>query len=295
MAGVLTARPPLSITTPRVRTLTPADVPALRLPGARSNEAMRTALNRNSDRSVWIPDTLEYALIGSWRNRQEIVAVDELVAVRNVEPLLQAAFERAVACGDELLIIVELEAGGGRSRYARAGMELLEEVITYEIDTARVTARPQRPARLLPVTAIDTRAIERLARLDQRAFPWLWRNSREEFDVYLTTPGVDVSFVTVDGVPVAYIGTTLFTGWGHLDRIAVAPELQGQGFGQTALCLAIDSLRRQGARRIGLSTQRSNSISQRLYDRFGFQRTPELDYQLFGFVNPANRTLQNPR
>jgi ribosomal protein S18 acetylase RimI-like enzyme len=48
------------------------------------------------------------------------------------------------------------------------------------------------------------------------------------------------------------------------------------------LTFAIESLRRQGARRIGLSTQGTNRRSQRLYQRFGFIRTPDLDYQLFG-------------
>lgn len=290
MAGAVAVQPTMAIAPPRVRTLTPTDVPALRLPGARSNEAMRAALLREPDRSVWTPETLEYALVGSWRNRHDIAAVDELVAVRNVDTLLHAAFDRAVSRGDELLLIVELDVQPVRSRYVRAGMELLEEVITYEIETSRIIAPSRRAAQLVPVIPGDEKAIGRLARLDQRAFPWLWRNSRQEFDIYLNTPGVDVSFVMVDGVPVAYIGTTLFTGWGHLDRIAVAPELQGQGYGHTALCLALDAFRQRGARRIGLSTQRSNRRSQQLYERMGFQRTPELDYHLYGFLNPTRRS-----
>jgi ribosomal protein S18 acetylase RimI-like enzyme len=250
---------------------------------------MREALARFPGRSVWIPDTLEYALVGSWRNRPEIASVDELVAVRNVEPLLRAAQERSIACGDALFLAVELETQRGASRYERAGMELLEEVITYEIDAARVPRMPQRRFRRVPSAPDDRDALDRLIDLDRRAFPWLWRNSREEFMAYLATPGVLISFIEAEGQSLAYVGTTLFTGWGHLDRIAVEPELQGRGIGRAALTLAVDALRQRGARHIGLSTQRTNERSQRLYERFGFRRTPDLDYQLYGAWNRSDR------
>jgi ribosomal protein S18 acetylase RimI-like enzyme len=268
---------------PLVRRLTPADVTALRLPGLRSAATMREALAQGPERSLWIPETLEYALVGMWRNRPEIASVDELVAVRNVEPLLRSAFELCVERGDELLLVIELESQRGRSRFERAGMELLEEVITYEIDIAQVRLSTWSEKLFLPLRPGDTSAIERVTKLDQDAFPWLWRNSQREFAAYIGTPGVDVYVLEFDGLPAAYVGTTLFSGWGHLDRIAVAPSLQGRGIGQAALRFAIEALRRKGARRIGLSTQGTNFRSQRLYERFGFMRTPELDYQLFGY------------
>jgi ribosomal protein S18 acetylase RimI-like enzyme len=244
---------------------------------------MREALARNPERSVWIPETLEYALVGMWRNRPEIASVDELVAVRNIEPLLRSAFELCVEHGDDLLLAIELETHRGPSRFERAGMELLEEVITYELDIPQVRPIMRNEYPFLPIRAGDAEAITLIATLDQEAFPWLWRNSRREFEAYLETPGVDVSLLELEGLPVAYVGTTLFSGWGHLDRIAVAPRLQGRGLGRAALAFAIETLRRQGARRIGLSTQGTNWRSQRLYERFGFIRTPDLDYQLFGY------------
>jgi ribosomal protein S18 acetylase RimI-like enzyme len=244
---------------------------------------MREALARNPERSVWIPETLEYALVGMWRNRPEIASVDELVAVRNIEPLLRSAFELCVEHGDDLLLAIELETHRGPSRFERAGMELLEEVITYELDIPQVRPIMRNEYPFLPIRAGDAEAITLIATLDQEAFPWLWQNSRREFAAYLETPGVDVSLLELEGLPVAYVGTTLFSGWGHLDRIAVAPRLQGRGLGRAALAFAIETLRRQGARRIGLSTQGTNWRSQRLYERFGFIRTPDLDYQLFGY------------
>jgi ribosomal protein S18 acetylase RimI-like enzyme len=134
----------------------------------------------------------------------------------------------------------------------------------------------------MPVTPGNQRAIDQLVAIDEAAFPWLWRNSRTEFKAYIPAPGVEVSLIVSADGPVAYLGVTHFPGWSHLDRMAVAPHAQGRGMGRAALDLAVDSMRHRGARRAALSTQRTNLRSQRLYERFGFRRTPELDYKLFG-------------
>jgi ribosomal protein S18 acetylase RimI-like enzyme len=254
----------------------------LRLPGIRGGAALRETLTRYPERSVWIPETLEYLILAPWRNRPEIAHVEELVGVRHSESLLRGAFERCVEQSDDLLLAIELESGYGAARYERAGLHMLEEVITYEIDLARAVADVESDISVEPVRLTDERAIGVVAGIDHAAFPWLWRNSAEEFQTYLRTPGVFVALVSVAGEPVAYFGATLYAGWGHLDRIAVAPRRQGQGYGAATLRSAAAAMRRQGARRLALSTQRTNVRSQRLYERFGFHRTPGLDYQLFG-------------
>lgn len=289
MAGI--AAPPRRsrAVVPEAQTLAVDDVPALRLPGLRGAQTVQRSLERYPGRSVWLPATLEYALLSPWRNRPEIAHVEELVAVGQAETLLRAALERCIACGDDLMLAIELESERGPSRFARAGLDLLEEVITYEIDAPRQPWVPRRGVRLIPVAAGDDRAIDVLVAIDGAAFPWLWRNNRDEFTVYLQTPGVDVALLESDGEPLGYVGMTHFAGWSHLDRIAVAPAAQGRGLGRDALGLAVGEMRRQGARRISLSTQRTNLRSQRLYERFGFWRTPEMDYRLFGAWCRADR------
>lgn len=282
MAGVLASFRPSPATTPKVLPLEPEDVPSLHLPAGRSNQAMRETLEHYPGRSVWIPETLEYALLGAWRHRPEIANLDELVAVRHLEPLLRRAFERCAERGDALMLAIELESNRRGSRFSRAGLEMLEEVITYEIEIARAPDVRLPGLRLGRVSAGDANAIARLVEIDHAAFPWLWRNSAEEFDSYLRMPGVDVCFVERDGERIGYIGTTNFINWGHLDRIAIEPELQGQGLGRAALSLTIAAMRRRGASRTGLSTQRTNEASQRLYNHYGFVRTPSHDYQLYG-------------
>jgi len=250
---------------------------------------MRRLLEIHPGRSVWVPATLEYALIGPWRNRPEIGSIEELVAVRHMEELLRAAVERCAEHGDELVLTVELDTRRSPARYERAGLAMLEEVITYQRGIVREPWSCSDRLRLFRVDAIDEAEIDLVTSIDQASFPWLWRNSRAEFDVYLQTPGVEVWLVEADGEPLAYFGVTLFPDWGHLDRVAVLPEQQGRGLGLETLGLAIDTMRQRGARRVGLSTQRTNGRSQRLYERFGFQRTPEHDYRLFGAWCRAER------
>jgi ribosomal protein S18 acetylase RimI-like enzyme len=282
MAGVLAPSRSSRITAPEVRPLELKDIPALRLPGRRGAESVRQLLDAHPGRSVWVPATLEYALIGPWRNRPEIASIEDLVAVRHMEELLRAAIERCAEHGDDLVLTVELDSRRPPARYERAGLEMLEEVITYEMGIVQEPWSGSDRIRLVRVNANDEATIERVTNIDQASFPWLWRNNRTEFDVYLRTPGVEVWLVEADDAPVAYFGVTLFPDWGHLDRIAVVPEQQGRGLGLETLGLAVDTMRRRGARRIGLSTQRTNRRSQRLYDRFGLRRTPDHDYRLFG-------------
>src|SRR5687768_1555314 len=290
MAGVLAPPRGARVSTSVVHTLGPGDIAALRLPGRHGAESVRRLLDRYPGRSVWVPSTLEYALISPWRNRPEIAHVENLVAVRHLEELLRAAVERCADQGDELMLTVELDSQRSPARYERAGLEMLEEVITYEIGIGREPWSSSDYLRLVRFDADDEAAIDLVTSIDQASFPWLWRNNRAEFDVYLQTPGVEVWLVEADGEPVGYFGVTLFPDWGHLDRVAVIPERQGRGLGLEALGLAVDAMRKQGARRVGLSTQRTNRRSQRLYERFGFQRTPEHDYRLFGaWCRPERR------
>ena len=290
MAGTLTPVRGSRITAPEVRPLEREDIPALRLPGRRGADSVRKLFELHPGRSVWVPSTLEYALIGPWRNRPEIASIEDLVAVRHMDELLCAAVERCAAHGDDLVLTVELDSRRSPTRYERAGLEMLEEVITYEMGIMREPWSRSERMRLVGVSAFDEEDIDRVCDIDQASFPWLWRNSRAEFDVYLQTPGVEVWLVEADGEPVAYFGITLFPDWGHLDRVAVVPEHQGRGLGLDTLGLAVDTMRRRGARRVGLSTQGTNWRSQRLYERFGFSRTPDHDYRLFGaWCRPEHR------
>jgi len=284
-------------TTVQPRILKDADVDSLRL-GWQTKidpEEVRRALFSYPGRSVWLPETLEFAVVTPWRHRDEVGNVRHLVAVRHPELLIETAVERCAAEGAVLVVSIELEEVRKPAFYRGVGFELLEEVMTYELDRLPPPGRLSGKLRFVPVDPSDVAARSALLAIDHAAFPWVWRNNDLEFQTYGLTPGVELFLGLLDGRPIAYVGLTSYLGWGHLDRIAVLPSVQGQGYGQEALAFAIDRLARHGARRVGLSTQRGNAHSQHLYERFGFRRSWGNDYRLYGrFLRPVDESGEDP-
>ena len=157
MAGACAATR-LSGRHPVVRTLRLGDVAALRLPGRRGAESVRRLLDR-------IPvDRFGYRRRSNMRSlaRGE-TGRDRQHRRPGCRPppgeLLRAAVERCAEQGDELVLTVELDSRRSPARYERAGLEMLEEVITYEIGIARAVVG-QRPLRLVRVDANDEAAID---------------------------------------------------------------------------------------------------------------------------------------
>lgn len=266
-----------------IQTLTAADIRHLRLRWQNRfrGDEVRTILASYPGRSVWVPGTLEFALVGPWRHRDEVAVILDLAATRNTEAVIQAVVERCRVAGAALVLAIELDETRRPSFYERIGFRLLDEVITYDL---------QRPSSVPPdgllsfrsVDAGDAADMAALERIDHAAFPWLWRNSAEEFTTYARTPGVEMFLGSSDRQPVAYVGFTTYAGWGHLDRIAVDPAGQSRGFGRQALQFVTSTLVARGARSVALSTQLENVRSQRLYERFGFRRSRANDYRLYG-------------
>lgn len=267
-----------------VRVLSIPDIPSLRLgwQHRHDHDEIAQMLRIFPGRSVWLPDTREFVLLGPWRHRMEIASVVEVAAIRNAELLIGAATAAAHAGGARLALMAEIDERRRPAFYDRMGYVELEEVVTYEI------GRPVRmPTTTFPLTFVqvaghDTEMLEAVLDLDHRSFPWLWWNSSEELAVYSFLPGVAIYAGILDSRVVAYVGVTSYPGWGHLDRIAVDPDYQGRGLGQTTLDFALGTLSVRGARRIGLSTQRENHRSQHLYERIGFKRSRSQDYRLYG-------------
>jgi ribosomal protein S18 acetylase RimI-like enzyme len=271
---------------PAVQDLTPRDIGSLRfgLWSRLTNAEVQREISGYPGRSAWLPETSEYAVVTPWRHRPEIAQVLELSAVRHPSELLRAVVERCEQFPTNLVLSIEIDEIREPAFYGRAGFRFLEEVITYELD-CRVVA-PYTPGRLtFRILDVQRPAdLELLVQMDHATFPWLWWNSEDEFRSYADLPGVEL-LVGFDGPePVSYLGITSYLGWGHLDRIAVLPHRQGSGFGAEALAFAVARLRQSGALKVGLSTQRKNSASQRLYERFGFKRGIANDYKLYGSV-----------
>lgn len=239
-------------------------------------------------RSSWIPDADEILVVGPWRNRTDIATVAQISAVRRLDDLIATSRDASFRLEADAFVMPEWNETRNARFYERNGLDLLEDVISFEIDSGVSRPDDLRSSDVARLETIDSPLLDRIMRIDHAAFPWLWRNSRLEFEHYLFTPGVEIwALRNQDGAPVSYAGITSYAGWGHLDRIAVDPEYQGQGIGARTVRFAIARLRQLGARRVGLSTQRSNVRSQRLYAHIGFEQTWQNDYRIYGTLAPG--------
>lgn len=269
-----------------IETLRPEDVDRLHFGIFSRSTAtgVRAMISAYPGRSVWVPETLEYAIVAPWRHRLEVANVHELSAARHPTELLADVVRRSGELGAALVLNIELDETRHPAFYDRAGFSLLEEVVTYELLESHWVRGRTEPLTFAPADASDSVTRSRLLEIDHAAFPWLWWNNEAEFIAYAESPGVELYFAHDAGVPIGYIGVTSYLGWGHLDRIAILPELQGRGYGRAALEFAIERLVQLGARHVGLSTQHQNVRSRRLYERTGFRHVPANDYRLYGRI-----------
>ena len=67
--------------------------------------------------------------------------------------------------------------------------------------------------------------------------------------------------------------------WPEVRLLAVAPAAQGQGVGAALMQECVHRARHSGARALGLHTSDIMNAAMRLYERMGFQRAPELDFE----------------
>jgi ribosomal protein S18 acetylase RimI-like enzyme len=274
----------------RVEPLLAEDVRSLYLPWSSPFESLSLArhLRTHPGRSFWLPETGEYIVGEPWRHRKEITAVADISARGNGSVLLERIRQAHSEPAHELIVMTDFAGARQPSFYNSLGLGLMQEVLCYELRAIP----PEPPRGLLSFSAIALERLDDVGTLiavDHASFPWLWWNSVAEFASYGQVPGVALYVGSDDrGTPVTYVGITHFRGWGHLDRIGVVPGHQGAGYGLETLRFAVRMLARGGATRVGLSTQANNTRSQRLYHRFGFQRTYQNDYNIYGvWVNPA--------
>jgi len=277
----------------RIEPLQPDDVRTLHLPWSSPFDSRSLAEHVRAFpyRSWWLPETGEYVIGEQWRHRAEITAVIDVMARDHGESLIERLRRPDPRTAHELVVMTDFIGSRQPSFYGGLRLGLLQEVICYELRAVP----PDPPRGTLAFTRVSTRRAEDVTALlavDHAAFPWLWWNSVAEFAAYERVPGVEL-YIGADarGIPVAYVGITHFRGWGHLDRIGVVPGMQRTGYGLETLRFAVHALTRGGATRVGLSTQANNTRSQRLYHRYGFQRTYQNDYNIYGaWVDPARAT-----
>ncbi len=266
--------------------ITFADIPALRL-GNRSlvrDDEVVASLRTMPGISQWHPASGEFVLVAPWRNRRDIATFRLISAITNEPELVRAALNAADAAGMAAFITTETYESRKPEFYASHGLDRLETIISYQhdriVDYLDIAIKPAQEFR--PVQSGDDDLIAGMMALDHAAFPWLWRNSPAEFAWWMQQQMVEVTVGLIDGVVTSYYGTTHFRNMGHLDRIAIHPDYQGQGLGKETVTIALQRMARMGHKHAALCTQATNDVSQRLYERSGFRRVPTEDYHMYG-------------
>ena len=268
-----------------------ADVPALRLRNTslvRDDEVIES-LRLMPGLSFWHPASGEFVLVTPWRHRFDIPTFRLISAFGHEFDLVSGALQAAATNGKAAFITTETYERRRPIFYANHGLDNLETIIAYRHDRVAdflgVAGTPVQDFQV--VQPGDGALINQLVALDHAAFPWIWRNSLEEFQWWMGQPSVEVTAGLIDGRVASYYGTTYFRNMGHLDRIAVHPDFQGRAFGKETLTVALQRMAGIGQTQAALCTQQANKVSQALYERAGFQRAPHDDYHMYGTLFPA--------
>jgi ribosomal protein S18 acetylase RimI-like enzyme len=260
-----------------VRPLEPADVAALRLPWqSRFSPASLTAFLERRPGYGWIaPGSGEFLLAEPWRRRDDIAGILEIHARRGRPALLARAAADLAATGARALLLPDGEWTAAPRVYEEQGFARVERVVYFQLLGLGVTPQVTRPLPPLEFAPLTPHHLATIVRLDHAAFPWLWWNAEAEFRSYYGQAGVQVWLGWMAGAPVAYAGFTTLDRWGHLDRLAVDPAAQGRSYGAAMLAFALARMAALNVNRVTLSTQETNTQSQRLYRGFGFRQTTE--------------------
>lgn len=111
-------------------------------------------------------------------------------------------------------------------------------------------------------------------RIDAASFVPVWQNSRSALQLALKQATL-ASVAAINGQIIGYQISTATPLGGHLARLAVHPDWQGQGVGQTLLYDLLLKFKERGAHTITVNTQQENIASLYLYQKFGFRPTDE--------------------
>ncbi len=181
--------------------------------------------------------------------------------------LWQGLYGRMTAAEMRLVAILVINTWLGAYLPAM-GFGYVEDVVTlYRVGDEI----PNPPVHNLSLRNGYIEDIPEIMRVDHAAFapPWQMsavdiRNSQRQ--------AASCTVAEYKGRIIGYEISTRHHTSGHLARLAVVPELQGQKVGAILLDHLITRLSYRGVRSITVNTQQSNKRSQHLYARYGFKR-----------------------
>lgn len=195
-----------------------------------------------------------FALRAGWSLTETLAAM-----LPNVYDALRTMHVTMLAhLGTELWLVDALLANG---------FEQTDTIITLQKTDFSVPAVGNVAIPIRPATVAD---LPTLVEIDRAAFAdRLWHHTVSGLSEYHR----ETAFMLVAGQdhPVGYAYGSVIGRHGHLSRIAVHPDWQGQQIGVRLLAESIARFRERQVFGITLNTQSDNFRSRRLYEWFGFQ------------------------
>ena len=124
-----------------------------------------------------------------------------------------------------------------------------------------ITIRPMQP------TDLDAVLL-----LDQSCFPPQWQLGLRGLRKLQANGGLHSVLFSKDRL-IAYAMHSTYGAFAHLDRVAVSPSFQSQGYGKAIITSQIQTLIKSGVLKFTVNTQGSNLPSQALYLGLGYKET----------------------
>ncbi len=163
-----------------------------------------------------------------------------------------------------------------------SGFTRTHEVIFLKWRNRPLPLPASLPGKLRRMRSAD---LGQVCQVDHDAFEPIWRNSRRTLEGAFQ----GASYATViegEARVIGYQISTVSPLGGHIARLAVSPEHQGQGLGHELVRDAVERLRDSGVSQVTVNTQSDNQRSLELYRRLDFrvtdQRFPVLQKTLTG-------------
>jgi ribosomal-protein-alanine N-acetyltransferase len=124
----------------------------------------------------------------------------------------------------------------------------------------------------------DLYAVEEV---DKAAFGPIWQNSYSGLELAYQQSAVS-TVAEIGRKIIGYQISTATAMGGHLARLAVQPDFQGQGIGYELVQDLLAQFKRRGAMTVTVNTQHNNATSLSLYHRTGFMATGE-EYPVYQY------------
>lgn len=257
----------------------------------------RDALLNLSYYSQWTHKHLDWYKVGQWIDRDEGVTYlawddDKLVGYLALSlPLNGASWIRLLGIRDDYTprpIIQQLWQNAeshalrlGVNRFAvlmvtnwlamylgDMGFTFTEDIVTLNRVGDDLPMPPESDVKVYNASADD---IDYITRIDQLAFGPPWQMSQGDIWQAFRI-AASATIATLDDEIVGYQISTRHRASGHLARLAVLPNRQGNRIGAMLVSDLLNKFVKRGIKSVTVNTQFSNISSQRLYQRYGFTR-----------------------